>query len=115
MFLVIIATVIIQSLTSVKVAKLLEKRAPAPYGFLIFGGGLFSRLFAKELIVQDVTVRVADTNWESIILARMDNIPKYYGNPMSEHAERSLDLSQYGTVLVMSPYKRLTPLATYNF
>jgi hypothetical protein len=114
-FLVIIATVVIQSLTSVKVAKMLEQRAPAPYGFLIFGGGLFSRLFAKELMVQDVTVRVADTNWESIRLARMDNIPTYYGNPMSEHAGRTVDLSLYGTVLVMSPYKQLNPLVTYHF
>lgn len=114
-FLVIITTVVIQSLTSVHVAKILGQRAPAPYGFLIFGGGLFSRLFAKELIAQDVTVRVADTNWESIRLARMDNIPTYYGNPMSEHAERSLDLSLYGTVLVISPYKQLNPLVTYHF
>jgi hypothetical protein len=30
---VIITTVVIQSLTSVKVAKMLEQRAPAPYGF----------------------------------------------------------------------------------
>jgi hypothetical protein len=76
-FLVIITTVVIQSLTSVKVAKMLELRAPAPYGFFIFGGGLFLRLFAKELIAQEVTVRIADTNWESIRLARMDNIPTY--------------------------------------
>jgi NhaP-type Na+/H+ or K+/H+ antiporter len=114
-FLVIITTVVIQSLTSVKVAKMLELRAPAPYGFLIFGGGLFSRLFAKELIAQEVTVRIADTNWESIKLARMDNIPTYYGNPMSEHAGRTVDLSLYGTVLVISPYKQLNPLVTYHF
>jgi NhaP-type Na+/H+ or K+/H+ antiporter len=114
-FLVIITTVVVQSLTSVKVAKMLELRAPAPYGFLIFGGGLFSRLFAKELIAQEVTVRIADTNWESIRLARMDNIPTYYGNPMSEHAGRTVDLSLYGTVLVISPYKQLNPLVTYHF
>lgn len=114
-FLVIIATVVIQSLTSVHMAKILGQRAPAPYGFLIFGGGLFSRLFAKELIEQDITVRIADTNWESIRLARMNNIPSYYGNPMSEHAGRSVDLSLYGTVLVMSPYKQLNPLVTYHF
>jgi hypothetical protein len=59
-------------------------------------------------------VRLADTNWEAISLARMDNILTYYGNPMSEHAERSLDLSQYGTVLVISPYKQLKPLVTYH-
>jgi NhaP-type Na+/H+ or K+/H+ antiporter len=114
-FLVIIATVVIQSLTSVKVAKMVGQRAPAPYGFLIFGGSLFSRLFAKELIAQDVTVRISDTNWESIRLARMDNIPAYYGNPMSEHADRNIELSLYGTVLVISPYKQLNPLVTYHF
>ncbi|WP_339719872.1 sodium:proton antiporter [uncultured Paraglaciecola sp.] len=114
-FMVIIATVVIQSLTSVKVAEFFGQRAPAPYGFLIFGGGLFSRLFAKELLAQDIVVRIADTNWESIRLARMDNIPTYYGNPMSEHADRSVDLSLYGTVLVMSPYKQLNPLVTYHF
>jgi hypothetical protein len=45
----------------------------------------------------------------------MDNIPTYYGNLMSEHAERSLDLSLYGTVLVISPYKQLNPLVNYHF
>ncbi|MGS2721627.1 cation:proton antiporter [Paraglaciecola aestuariivivens] len=114
-FLVIISTVVIQSLTSVRVAKLLGQRAPAPYGFLIFGGGLFSRMFAKELQEQDVPVRICDTNWEAIRQARMANIPAYFGNPMSEHAERNLELGLYGTVLVMSPYKQLNPLVTYHF
>ena len=114
-FLVIIATVVIQNLTSFKVAKILDQRAPAPYGFLIFGNGLCLRLIANELMVQDVSVRLADINWESVRLARMHNIPTYSGNPMFENAERSLDLSQYGTVLMMSPYKQLNPLVTYHF
>jgi NhaP-type Na+/H+ or K+/H+ antiporter len=46
-FLVIIATVVIQSLSSVKVAEYLVLRAPASDGYLILGGGLFSRSFAK--------------------------------------------------------------------
>lgn len=45
----------------------------------------------------------------------MDNIPTYYGNPMTEHAGRSEDLSLYGTVLVISPYKQHYPLVTYHF
>ena len=83
---------------------MLEQCAPAPYGFWIFGSSLFSISFAKELIAQDVIVRQADINWGSISLTRMDNIPTYYGNPMSEHAGRSEDLSQYAIVLVISPY-----------
>ncbi|GAC32751.1 cation:proton antiporter [Paraglaciecola polaris] len=114
-FLVIITTVVLQSLTSVTVAKKLNMRAPAPHGFLIFGGGLFSRLFAKELMTHDVQVRVTDTNWNNMRLARMESIPTYFGNPMSEHAARTLDLSMFGKVLVMSPYRQLNPMVTYHF
>ncbi|MFT5837681.1 MAG: hypothetical protein ACI9UT_000167 [Flavobacteriales bacterium] len=34
---------------------------------------------------------------------------------MSEHAERTLDLSLFGTVLVLSHYKQLNQLVTYHF
>ncbi|MFQ3237095.1 MAG: NhaP-type Na+/H+ or K+/H+ antiporter [Paraglaciecola sp.] len=114
-FLVIITTVVVQSLTSIKVAEYLQVRAPEPNGFLIFGGGLFCRMFAKELLVQDISVRLADTNWDALRWARMDNIPTYFGNPMSEHAARTLDLSVFGKVLVMSPYRQLNPMVTYHF
>lgn len=114
-FLVIICTVIVQSLSSVKVAEFLQVRAPEPVGVLIFGGGHFCRMFAKELTELDIPVRITDTNWDAIRLARMANIPTYFGNPMSEHASRSLDLSVIGKVLVMSPYRQLNPLVTYHF
>jgi hypothetical protein len=62
-----------------------------------------------------IPICLADTNWETIKLARMDGIPTYFGNPMSEHAERTLDLTAIGKVLVMSPYRQLNPLVTYHF
>lgn len=114
-FLVIITTVVVQSLTSIRVAEYLQVRAPEPNGFLIFGGGLFCRMFAKELLSQEISVRLADTNWDAMRSARMDNIPTYFGNPMSEHAARTLDLSVFGKVLVMSPYRQLNPMVTYHF
>jgi NhaP-type Na+/H+ or K+/H+ antiporter len=114
-FLVIIVTVVFQSLTSAKVAQWLNLRSPEPNGILIFGGGEFSREFAKELQNQKVPVCLADTNWETISLARMDGIPSYFGNPISDHASRHLDTSLFGKVLVMSPYKQLNPLVTFHF
>lgn len=114
-FLIIIATVVVQSLTSAKVAEYLGIRAPKPNGYLIFGGGQFSRMFAKELMTHDIPVCLADTNWETIKLARMDGVPTYFGNPMSEHADRNLDVTAFGQVLVMSPYRQLNPLVTYHF
>lgn len=114
-FLVIITTVVFQSLTSVHVAQWLGIRAPKPNGYLIFGGGAFCRMFAKELLANDIKVCVADTNWDAIRSARMDNIPTYFGNPMSEHASRTLDFTLFGRVLVMSPYRQLNPMVTFHF
>ncbi|MDO6709319.1 sodium:proton antiporter [Aliiglaciecola sp. 2_MG-2023] len=114
-FLVIISTVVVQSLTAVHVAQWLGIRAPKPNGYLIFGGGEFCRMFAKELMDNDVNVCVADTNWDSIRSARMLNIPTYFGNPMSEHASRTLDFTLFGRVLVMSPYRQLNPMVTFHF
>lgn len=114
-FLVIISTVVFQSLTSVKIATWLGIRAPEPNGFLIFGGGEFCRMFAKELADNKIQVCIADTNWDAIKIARMQNVATYFGNPMSEHASRTIELSEFGTVLVMSPYRQLNPMVTFHF
>ncbi|WP_425483737.1 cation:proton antiporter [Alteromonas ponticola] len=114
-FMVIIATVIIQSLTAGYVAKWLKVQAAPPTGFLIFGGSKFSRLLAKEMMNQEIGVCIADTNWDAIREARMMDIPVYFGNPMSEHASRNLQMETIGTVLIMSPYKQLNPMVAYHF
>ncbi|WP_100657975.1 cation:proton antiporter [Alteromonas flava] len=114
-FLVIIATVVLQSLTASTVAKWLGLRSPEQNGFLLFGANHFSRDLALELAKNDIVVTVADTNWDAIRLARMQNIKTYYGNPMSEHAERYLDLTLIGSVLILSPYRQLNPLVTVHF
>lgn len=114
-FVVIIATVVVQSLSSKYVAAFLKVRSPAPNGFLIFGGSKFSRLLAKELQNHKLPVCVADTNWDAIRETRMMDIPAYFGNPMSDHAARSLELNLFGTVLIMSPYKQLNPMIAYHF
>ncbi len=114
-FLVIVVTVVLQSLTSATMAKLLGERSPPPIGILIFGGNDFARMLAKEMMVHKVPVRVADTNWSSISSARMEGIATYFGNPMSHHASNTLDLEQFGRVLVISPYKQINPMVTYHF
>lgn len=114
-FLVIITTVILQGLTAKPVATLLNVRAPVPNGFLLFGASQFSRMLARELIKHKIPVRIADTNWDAIREARMQDIPVYFGNPMSEHAAIHLDLNTIGTVLLLSPYKQLNPMVGYHF
>ena len=114
-FLIIIGTVVIQSLTATKWAKYLGVSAGSNQGILIFGASRFSRDLAKVLINKQFRVVLADTNWDNIRLARMDNIPVYFGNPASEHAETYLDLTGIGRVFIISPYRQLNPLVNFHF
>lgn len=114
-FLIIIGTVVIQSLTAGRWAKMLGVTAGSSQGLLIFGASQFSRALAKTLVSKGVTVLLADNNWDNIRLARMDNIPVYFGNPASEHAENHMDMSGIGRVLIMSPYRQFNPLVSFYF
>jgi len=114
-FLIIIGTVVIQSLTAGRWAKFLGVKEGSNEGLLIFGASQFSRELASLLISKNIKVLLADNNWDSISKARMQNIPVYFGNPASEHATNFMDLSGIGRVLIMSPYRQLNPLVTFHF
>ena len=114
-FMLIIATVTVQSLTARPLAKLLGVAEPPEFGFLILGANQFARMIAKVLKEHEVPVVLADTNWENVRQARMDNLQVYFGNPVSEHASNQLNLTGIGNLLVISPYKHMNSLATYHF
>ncbi|RBW43197.1 sodium:proton antiporter [Psychromonas sp. B3M02] len=114
-FLIIIGTVVIQSLTAGPWAKFLGVKEGSNEGLLMFGASTFSRELAKLLISKHIKVILTDNNWDSIRKARMQNIPVYFGNPASEHASNFMDLGGIGRVLVMSPYRQLNPLVTFHF
>jgi len=114
-FMLIIATVTIQSLTARPLARLLKVAEPASYGFLILGANPIARKIGVALHNLKVPVVLTDTNWENVKLARMENLQVYFGNPVSEHAYTHLDLTGIGNLLVISPYKHMNSLATYHF
>jgi NhaP-type Na+/H+ or K+/H+ antiporter len=114
-FLIIIGTVVVQSLTAGRWARYLGVKSGSAQGLLIFGASKFARELAKLLLSKGFKVILADNNWDNIRLARMDNIPVYFGNPASEHAATYLDLTGVGRVLIMSPYRQLNPLVSFYF
>lgn len=114
-FLVIVVTVILQSLTSSALATVLKVREVASNGMLFIGANAVAREVAKALSIKDIPVVLTDTSWENVRAARMDNLRVYYGNPVSEHAENNLDLTGIGTTIAMSPYRQLNTLATYHY
>lgn len=114
-FLIIIGTVVIQSATSKSFAKFLQVREPPPTGVLIIGAGNVARAIGKAIQDQDFKVVLTDSNWENTSLARMEGLNTYYGNPISEHAERHLDMVGIGKMLAMSGRANLDALASLRF
>ena len=114
-FAVIIGTVVLQSATARPLARLLKVAEPPPSGFLIVGANGPARVIAKALQQLGIRVLLTDSNWENIRAARMGNLPTYFGNPASEHAESHLDLVGLGHLLALSPSGELNALAATRF
>lgn len=114
-FTIIIGTVVIQSATAAPLAKLLNVAEPEPKGFLIVGAGNVARAIGKALQDREYKVLLTDSNWENIRTARMEGLPVYYGNPISEHADTHLDLVGIGRLLAMSGRANFDALAIMRF
>lgn len=114
-FILIIATVVIQSATARPLARLLRVTAPDPTGVLIYGSNPVALVMADALAGQGVAVLVADDNWNGIRNARMQGLDTYFGNPTSEHASRHLDLSAMGRLLAMSTHREMNTLACLHY
>ncbi|MCP8463437.1 cation:proton antiporter [Pseudomonas sp. ZM23] len=114
-FLVIIGTVILQSATARPLARLLKVAEPAPTGFLIIGANPVARAIGQALQNSGTRVLLTDSSWENIRAARMENLPTYFGNPASQHAEAHLDLVGLGHLLALSPAAELNTLACMRF
>ena len=114
-FMVIIGTVVLQSATARPIARFLKVAEPEPKGFLIVGANLVARKIAKALNEEGFRVLLTDQNWSSVSTAKMLGLNAYWGNPVSEHAERHLDLLGIGHLLAISPHIELNALAAQYF
>jgi len=114
-FMVIIGTVVVQSATARPLANRLKVSEPEPRGVLIVGANPVSRAIAKALTEKRFRVVIADTYWEDVRTARMEGLATYYGNVVSEHADRHLDLVGIGRLFAMSRRPALNALACTRY
>lgn len=114
-FAVIIGTVVLQSSTAGVIARFLKVAEPEPKGFLIIGANSVARTIAKALIEKDYEVLVTSSIWDNISKARMIGLRTYYGNPISEHADRNIDLVGLGRMLAMTPATELNTLVCLHY
>ncbi|EKO3990887.1 sodium:proton antiporter [Vibrio fluvialis] len=114
-FMVIIGTVVLQSVTARPVAVALKVAEPAPKGFLILGANDVARQIGAAIAKYDCRVVLTDSNWDYIRQARMAGLEHYYGNPISSHADEYLNLIGIGHVLALSPDKHFNIMACMQF
>jgi CPA1 family monovalent cation:H+ antiporter len=113
--LLVLASLLLQNLTAHPLGRLLGVAETEPRGVLIIGAHAVARAIARALDGQGVRAVLADTDWEDIQQARMDGLATYLGNPISEQADRSLDLVGIGPLLAMSHRPALNALACQRY
>lgn len=114
-FMVILGTVIFQSMTAPIISRLLKVSAPEPEGFLIIGGDSVSRYIAKVLMTNHIRVTLTDTTWRNYQACRLDGLHCYFGNPVSKHADWHLNLLGLGRMLGLSTSIHMNTLAAVRF
>ena len=114
-FMVIIGTVVFQSLTAGIVGRWLGVSNPEAKGILIVGCNPVAIAIAEALNKQGFDCLLTDSYWRNIQQARMKDLQTYYGNPVSEHADQHLDLVGIGKLLALSMNKDLNFLAAARY
>lgn len=114
-FSIIIGTVFWQSLTAPLVARWLQVAQPKPTGVLFVGASQIVVELAQKLEKAGFPVMVTSSAWDDIKQARMAGLPTYYGNPVSAHAERYLDLSGIGHLFAMERREAMNAVPCLHF
>lgn len=114
-FIIIVGTVVSASLTARPLAQRLGVALPEDRGVLIVGINVLSRQIAQALTKQGYRVVLADSSYSDIRQARMEGLETFYGNPVSEAADRRLDLVGLGRLFAMSTQPEINSLAAVRY
>lgn len=114
-FLLIIGTVLIYSATSRPLARWLQVSDPDPRGVLLVGSSKVALAIGEALKKAEFDVMVADDDWWGVRAARMAGLRTWFGNPVSEYADRHLDLVGIGRLLALSTRRELNTLACVRY
>jgi len=114
-FMVIIGTVVLQSATARPLAKWLGVAEPEPRGLLIIGANPVARAIATALNKQDFRTLLTDSHWPNVNKASMDGLDAFWGNAISQRADRSLDLVGIGRLLGLSQNDHLNVLGIQRY
>lgn len=114
-FAVIIITVLSASFSSRPLARLLRVAETEPRGVLIIGANPLAVAIAEQLRQWKFRPLLVDDDFAQIRNARMQGIPIFYGSPVSEAADRELDLVGVGYLLALSTDRTRNLVASLRY
>lgn len=114
-FLVIVGTVTLYGLTAGPLARRLSLSKPNPQGVLLLGANPLARALGRALHREGLPVLLADTNRDNLAEARLEGLPTYYGNVLSEAARDELELTGIGRMLALTSNQEVNTLASIHF
>ncbi len=101
-FVIIIGTVVVQSLTAGILAQRLGLSSREKVGVLISSANRVTLALGEALNKAGVKVMILDTNHGNLHKARMRGLGTFFGNPLSEYTERYLDMTAYNHLVAGS-------------
>ncbi|WP_135505671.1 cation:proton antiporter [Roseovarius aestuariivivens] len=101
-FALVAATVVLHGFSLAPLARILGLAGSGTPGVIITGGSRFSAALAQAFQSVDVPVLVTDTNRARLRTARDMGVPVFFGDVLSEAAEHSVEIMNYGRVLAVS-------------
>jgi NhaP-type Na+/H+ or K+/H+ antiporter len=101
-FVVIIGTVMVHSLTAGALARWLGLSSRGEQGVVITSSNKVALLLGEALRANGINVLIVDTNRAGLHEARMKHMETFFGSPLSEHADRYMDLTGYNWLWAVS-------------
>ncbi len=114
-FIVISVTVIIYGLSASPLGHFLKIAQSNPQGLLIIGAHPWARTIATALDKEGYKVLIVDSKWSAISKARMEGIPTFYANILSQYALEEIDLGGIGRMLALTDEDEFNSLAILQF
>lgn len=114
-FAIVIATVFLHGLIAKPLGQKLGLAFAAKDGLIIVGAMKWTTQLAEVLKERDLNVMIADKNWRNLKQARLNDIPIYYGEILSDETEHNLELNKYNTVLAATGNPAYNALVCNSF
>ena len=114
-FIIIVGTVLLASLTSKPLGMRLGVADPDPQGFLLLGAHPVARQIGLALQDAGVKVLLADTNWSNVAQARQEGLSTYFGSLLSDRSEDQLRLAGIGRLIALTSNDEANALTSVKY